>query len=98
MRKVWYKVGYKFKEHWHYIRVEESELTQVILELLAYSPKISITHKEELKEIETLERRAAEKLEESEKVFGKMNTVTISDRAYWAGIRAVLEKLKEEQS
>ena len=39
MRKVWYKVGYKFKEHWHYIRVEESELTQVILELLAYSPK-----------------------------------------------------------
>lgn len=51
--------------------------------------------KKELKAIETLERRAAEKLEESERVFGKMNTVTISDRAYWAGIRAVLETLKE---
>lgn len=51
--------------------------------------------KKELKSIETLERRAAEKLEESERVFGKMNTVTISDRAYWAGIRAALETLKE---
>lgn len=39
MRKVWYKVGYKFKGQWNYIRVEESELTQVVLEL-------SITHKE----------------------------------------------------
>jgi len=47
MRKVWYKVGYKFKGHWNYIRVEESELTEVVLELLAYSPKLSITHKEE---------------------------------------------------
>ena len=45
--------------------------------------------------IEKMERRAAEKLEESERVFGKMNTVTISDRAYWAGIRAALETLKE---
>lgn len=51
--------------------------------------------KKELKAIETLERRAAEKLEESERVFGKMNTVTISDRAYFIGIRAVLETLKE---
>lgn len=51
--------------------------------------------KKELKTIETLERRAAVRLEESEKVFGKMNTVTISDRAYWAGIRAVLDTLKE---
>ena len=51
--------------------------------------------KKELKSIETLERRASEKLEESERVFGKMNTVTISDRAYWAGIRAALETLKE---
>lgn len=51
--------------------------------------------KKELKEIETLERRAAEKLEESERIFGKMNTVTISDRAYLIGIRAVLETLKE---
>lgn len=47
MNKHWYKVGYKFKEQWHYIRVEESELTQVVLELLAYSSKLSITHKEE---------------------------------------------------
>lgn len=54
--------------------------------------------KKELKEIETLERRAAEKLEESERVFGKMNAVTISDRAYWAGIKAVLETLKEGKS
>lgn len=51
--------------------------------------------KKELKSIETLERIASEKLEESERVFGKMNTVTISDRAYWAGIRAALETLKE---
>lgn len=51
--------------------------------------------KKELKAIETLERRAAEKLEESERVFGKMNTVTIGDRAYWIGIRAVLDTLKE---
>jgi hypothetical protein len=51
--------------------------------------------KKELKSIETLERKASEKLEESERVFGKMNTVTISDRAYWAGIRAALETLKE---
>lgn len=102
MRKVWYKVGYKFKGHWNYIRVEESELTEVVLELLAYSPKLSIhpqggkvMTKKELKSIETLERKASEKLEESERVFGKMNTVTISDRAYWAGIRAALETLKE---
>lgn len=47
MNKHWYKVGYKFKGQWNYIRVEESELTQVVLELLAYSPKLSITHKEE---------------------------------------------------
>lgn len=51
--------------------------------------------KNELKSIETLERRASEKLEESERIFGKMNIVTISDRAYWIGIRAVLEILKE---
>lgn len=98
MNKHWYK----FKGQWNYIRVEESELTEVVLELLAYSPKLSITPqggkvmtKKELKSIETLERRASEKLEESERIFGKMNTVTISDRAYLIGIRAVLETLKE---
>ncbi len=54
--------------------------------------------KKELKAIETLERRAAEKLEESERIFGKMNTVTISDRAYSIGIIAVLETLKGGKS
>lgn len=54
--------------------------------------------KKELKAIETLERIAAEKLEESERIFGKMNTVSISDRAYWIGIRAVLETLKVGKS
>jgi hypothetical protein len=54
--------------------------------------------KKELKSIETLERRASEKLDESERIFGKMNTVTISDRAYLIGIRAVLETLKEGKS
>lgn len=57
-----------------------------------------VVTKKELKAIETLERRAAEKLEESERIFGKMNTVTISDRAYLIGIRAVLETLKEGKS
>lgn len=49
--------------------------------------------KKELEVIETLERRAAEELEESERLFGKMSAVTISDRTYLKGIRAVLETL-----
>lgn len=53
MNKHWYKVGYKFKGQLNYIRVEESELTEIVLEseltevVLEYSLKILITHKEE---------------------------------------------------
>lgn len=47
MNKHWYKVGYKFKGQLNYIKVEESELTEVVLELSEYSLKILITHKEE---------------------------------------------------
>ena len=56
MNKHWYKVGYKFKGQLNYIKVEESELTEivleselteVVLEFSEYSLKILITHKEE---------------------------------------------------
>ena len=38
-----YKVGYKYKGEWGYMKVEESQLLETISRLLVYSQKVSIT-------------------------------------------------------
>lgn len=38
-----YKVGYKYKGEWAYLKVEESQLLETISRLLVYSQKVSIT-------------------------------------------------------
>ena len=38
-----YKVGYKYKGEWVYMKVEESQLLEIITRLLVYSQKVSIT-------------------------------------------------------
>ena len=38
-----YKLGYKYKGEWSYLKVEESQLLETISRLLVYSQKVSIT-------------------------------------------------------
>lgn len=38
-----YKVGYKYKGEWAYLKVDESQLLETISRLLVYSQKVSIT-------------------------------------------------------
>lgn len=38
-----YKLGYKYKGEWTYLKVEESQLLETISRLLVYSQKVSIT-------------------------------------------------------
>lgn len=37
-----YKVGYKYKEEWVYLKVDESQLLETISRLLVYSQKVTI--------------------------------------------------------
>lgn len=38
-----YKLGYKYKGEWTYLKVEESQLLETISRLLVYSQKVTIT-------------------------------------------------------
>lgn len=38
-----YKVGYKYKGEWIYMKVEGSQLLETISRLIVYSQKVSIT-------------------------------------------------------